>query len=58
MIQLFQGSIFSSKCDLIIIPCNDMGGVSAVIQSHEVLGHNCPAPVPNKGMLILCKDCS
>lgn len=41
MIQLFQGSIFSSKCDLIIIPCNDMGGVSAVIQE-ELIANKLP----------------
>lgn len=32
MIQLFQGSIFNSKCDLIIIPCNNIGGVTSSIQ--------------------------
>lgn len=32
MIQLFQGSIFNSKCDLIIIPCNNMGGMTSSIQ--------------------------
>lgn len=32
MIQLFQGSIFNSKCDLIIIPCNNMGGVTNSIK--------------------------
>ena len=31
MIKLLKGSIFDSKCDLIIIPCNDYGGVSASI---------------------------
>lgn len=28
MIQLIHGSIFDSKCDLVVIPCNDHGGVS------------------------------
>lgn len=28
MIQMIKGSIFDSKCDLIIIPCNNNGGVS------------------------------
>lgn len=32
MIKLFKGSIFSSKCDLIIVPCNNMGGMSRSIQ--------------------------
>lgn len=28
MIQLIKGSIFDSKCDLLVIPCNNMGGVT------------------------------
>lgn len=32
MIQLFQGSIFNSKCDLIIIPCNSNGGMTSSIR--------------------------
>ena len=28
MIQLRQGSIFDSKCDLLIVPCNSAGGVT------------------------------
>lgn len=28
MVNLVKGSIFDSKCDLIIIPCNNHGGVS------------------------------
>lgn len=32
MIQLFQESIFNSKCDLIIIPCNDKGGMTRSIK--------------------------
>lgn len=32
MIQFIKGSIFDSKCDLIIIPCNSSGGVSPEIQ--------------------------
>ena len=28
MIQLSHGSIFDKKCDLLIIPCNDTGGVT------------------------------
>lgn len=32
MIQLIKGSIFNSKCDLIIIPCNNIGGVTCSIQ--------------------------
>lgn len=28
MVKLIQGSIFDAKCDLLIIPCNNLGGVS------------------------------
>ena len=28
MIELIQGSIFDSKCDMIIIPCNSSGGIT------------------------------
>lgn len=41
MIQLFQGSIFDSKCDLIIIPCNNMGGVTSSIQ-RELAANDLP----------------
>lgn len=37
MIQLFQGSIFFSKCDLIIIPCNNLGGVTNSIKEEIVM---------------------
>ena len=37
MIRLFQGSIFNSKCDLLIIPCNNMGGVTNSIQKELVM---------------------
>lgn len=34
MVTLIQGSIFDSKCDLLIIPCNNWGGVSpSILQS-------------------------
>jgi hypothetical protein len=29
MIQIIHGSIFDSKCDLLIVPCNSNGGVTA-----------------------------
>lgn len=36
MVRLILGSIFDSKCDLIMIPCNDYGGISySVIQEME-----------------------
>ncbi len=37
MIRLIHGSIFDSKCDLVVIPCNNLGGVThAMSQSIEV----------------------
>lgn len=47
MIQLRKGSIFDSKCDLIIIPCNNMGGVTSFVQN-ALMVNNLPyfnAPV-------------
>lgn len=41
MIQLKKGSIFDSKCDLIIIPCNDLGGTSVSIHK-ELTAYNFP----------------
>lgn len=41
MVQLFQGSIFNSKCDLMIIPCDNMGGVTYSIRD-ELLANNLP----------------
>ena len=41
MVQLIKGSIFDSKCDLIIIPCNNMGGVTMSIQK-ELLANDLP----------------
>ena len=37
MIKLINDSIFNSKCDLIIIPCNTGGGVSLSIQKELVV---------------------
>lgn len=42
MIHLFQGNIFSSKCDLIIIPCNSKGGVTDSIEN-ELAMNDVPA---------------
>lgn len=43
MIQLLRGSIFDSKCDLIVIPCNTWGGISSSIEK-ELLAHRLPVP--------------
>ena len=31
MIEVYQGSIFNAKCDLLIIPCDNMGGISTSV---------------------------
>lgn len=41
MIQLLKGSIFDTKCDLIIIPCNNMGGVTLSVQK-ELMVNDLP----------------
>lgn len=41
MIQLYKGSIFNSKCDLIIIPCDNEGGVTLSVQK-ELMVNNLP----------------
>lgn len=43
MIQLINGSIFDSKCDLIIIPCNNFGDVAPSIQ-FDLTTNNLPYP--------------
>lgn len=44
MLQIYRGSIFDSKCDMIVIPCNSYGGISQSIY-HELLAHSLPAPI-------------
>lgn len=34
MIQIIQGSIFDSKCDLLIVPCDSGGGVTSSVLSN------------------------
>lgn len=48
MIQLIRGSIFNSKCDLIIIPCNNLGGVTRSIQKELMVND---MPYLHKGVL-------
>lgn len=43
MIKLIEGSIFDSKCDLLIIPSNNRGGVTRSIYN-ELLQNNIPVP--------------
>lgn len=46
MIQLFQGSIFDSKCDLIIIPCDNFGYMTLSVE-REIMRNNLPYPYQN-----------
>lgn len=39
MIQVIKGSIFDSKCDLIIIPCNNNGGVRQTIKKELMVNY-------------------
>ena len=41
MINLINGSVFDSKCDLIILPCDDEGGVTPWVY-REIDVHNLP----------------
>ena len=43
MVNLLLGSIFDSKCDLLIIPCNDHGAVTASV-SKEISLNDLPWP--------------
>ena len=43
MIELIKGSIFDSKCDLIVVPCNNLGGVSKSFQN-EIIANELPYP--------------
>lgn len=47
MIQLLHGSIFDSKCDIVVIPCNDYGGIAHGIM-RELIDRNLPAPNANQ----------
>jgi len=41
VIQLIKGSIFDSKCDLIVIPCNNIGGITPSMQK-DLLANDLP----------------
>ena len=48
MINIIQGSIFDAKCDLLVIPCNEGGGVASSVQS-SLREHGLPieiGPIP------------
>ena len=57
MYQLKQGSIFDQKCDIVIIPCNDYGGLSATIE-RDLISYGLPtsikAPSPGKVIFENC----
>lgn len=37
MYELLCGSIFDKKCDVIIIPCNSMGGMTKEIEDNLLI---------------------
>lgn len=41
MIKLLKGSVFDSKCDLIVVPCNHYGGITSFVKK-ELLANNLP----------------
>lgn len=41
MIKLYRGSIFDAKCDLIIVPCNNKGGMASGVY-HKIVQNNLP----------------
>lgn len=43
MVKLILGSIFDSKCDLLVIPCNNRGGIARSV-SREILLNDLPVP--------------
>lgn len=41
MLKIKFGSVFDDKCDLLILPCNDQGGVTGWVR-HEIEQHHLP----------------
>lgn len=41
MLTIKPGSVFDDKCDLLILPCNNKGGVTGWV-SHEIHWHELP----------------
>lgn len=48
MYQLKQGSIFDEKCDIVIIPCDDNGGMSTVIE-RDLISYGLPTSIKASG---------
>lgn len=44
MYQLKQGSIFDQKCDLVIIPCNNYGGIAHSVEN-DLVGYGLPTSI-------------
>ena len=41
MIKILKGSVFDSKCDLLVVPCNNYGGITSFVRK-ELLANNIP----------------
>lgn len=44
MYQLKQGSIFDQKCDIVIIPCNDYGGIAPSVK-RDLIAYGLPTAI-------------
>lgn len=44
MYQLKQGSIFDQKCDLVIIPCNNYGGITSSVEN-DLVAYGLPTSI-------------
>lgn len=44
MYELIQGSIFDQKCDLVIIPCNDFGGITRTLVN-DLIAYGLPISI-------------
>ncbi len=44
MYQLKQGSIFDQKCDIVIIPCNNYGGITLSLKN-DLVAHGLPTSI-------------
>lgn len=60
MYELIYGDVFSEKCDLIILPCNNLGGVTSMVR-HQLEINNIPyiqeAISPGKVQFIEAPQC-
>jgi len=44
MYQLKQGSVFDQKCDIVIIPCNNYGGITSLVRN-DLVAYGLPTSI-------------